>query len=88
MGRDGAPREGVEPAPEWLSPRHRLVLGLFALGLVVVGALAGLTVAAFASGAREAAALFALATLAASPLVLLGPVQDWWRFRRGRRVGR
>lgn len=88
MGRDGAPREGVAPPPEWLSPRHRLVLGLFALGLVVVGVLAGLTVAAYASGAREVAALFALATLAASPLVALGPVQDWWRFRRGRRVGR
>jgi hypothetical protein len=62
------------------------VLALFALGLLTVGALAGLTVAAFASGARGAAAVFALLTLAASPLLLLGPVQDWWRFRRGRRV--
>lgn len=86
MGRDGTPREGVSPPPEWLSPRHRLVLGFFALALVVVGVLAGLTVAAFVSGARETAAVFALATLAASPLLLLGPAQDWWRFRRGRRV--
>jgi hypothetical protein len=76
----------VAPPPAWLSARHRLVLALFALGLLTVGALAGLTVAAFASGARGAAAVFALLTLAASPLLLLGPVQDWWRFRRGRRV--
>ena len=62
------------------------MIALFGLGCAVVGALAGLTVAAFASGAREAAAVFALLTLAASPLLLLGPAQDWWRFRRGRRV--
>ncbi|MDB5414153.1 MAG: hypothetical protein JWR10_2488 [Rubritepida sp.] len=88
VGRDGAPREGMAPPPEWLSVRHRLILGLFALGAVVVGALAGLTVAAFASGAQGISAIFALLTLAASPLLLLGPIQDWWRHRRGRRIER
>lgn len=63
-----------------------MVLALFALALVVVGALAGVTVAAYLSGAREAAAVFALLTLAALPLLALGPLQDWWRYRRGRRV--
>ncbi|MBS7813034.1 hypothetical protein [Roseococcus pinisoli] len=65
-----------------------MILGLFALALLVVGGLAGVTVAAFASGAREASAVFALLTLAASPLLLLGPAQDWWRFRRRRRLRR
>jgi hypothetical membrane protein len=63
------------------------VLALFALALIVVGALAGLTVAAYASGAREAAAVFALLTLASLPLLAIGPLQDWWRHRRGRRLG-
>lgn len=82
VGRDGTPRPPAAPPPEWLSTRHRLILGLFALGAVVVGSLAGVTVAAYASGARGWAAVFALATLAASPLLALGPAQDWWRHRR------
>ena len=86
MGRDGAPREDVAPPPEFLSGRHRLILGIFALGALVVGALAGVTVAALASGSRAWAAIFALLTLATSPLLVLGPVQDWWRHRRGRRM--
>lgn len=87
VGRDGEAREAAVPPPEWLSARHRLILGLFALALVVVGTLAGVTVAAFASGARGAAAVFALLTLGASPLLLLGPLQDRWR-HRARRVRR
>lgn len=79
LGWNGRPQ--VRP-PAWLSARHRLVIGLFALGALVVGGLAGATVAAFASGARGAAAVLALLTLAASPLLVLGPVQDWWRHRR------
>ncbi|MBC7431504.1 MAG: hypothetical protein H7345_05505 [Rubritepida sp.] len=70
------------PPPEWLGARHRLVLGLFALGLLCVGGLAGLSIAAFASGARGLAAAFGLAAVLASPPTLLGPVQDWWRHRR------
>ncbi|WP_421993836.1 hypothetical protein [Roseococcus sp.] len=81
VGRDGQARETRVPPPEWLSGRHRLILGLFALGAVVVGGLAGVTVAAFASGARSTAAIFALLTLAASPLLLVGPLQDRWRHR-------
>ena len=84
VGRDGLARETAVPPPEWLSGRHRLILGLFALGLVVVGTLAGVTVAAFASGARGAAAVFALLTMAASPLLVLGPLQDRWRHRSRR----
>ena len=76
----GARPPGAPPA--WLSPRHRLVLALFGFGLVCVGGLAGACVAAFAAGARHTAALFGLATLAAAPLPLLGPLQDWWRHRR------
>ena len=86
VGRDGRAATDTSAAPEWLGARHRLVLGLFGLGLLLVGGLAGLSVAAFASGARGWAAVFALATLLAAPLLLLGPVQDWWRFRRGRRL--
>ncbi len=86
MGQGGRPTTDDSAAPEWLGSRHRLMLGLFGLGLLLVGALAGLTVAAFASGARTWSAVFALATLLASPLLLLGPVQDWWRFRRGHRT--
>lgn len=82
VGRDGRPLPPAVPPPEWLSPRHRLILGLFALGALVVGGLAGATVAAFASGARGWAAVLALLTLAASPLLALGPLQDWWRHRR------
>ena len=74
------------PPPDWLSYRHRLILGIFALGALVVGALAGATVAAFATGARGMAAIFALMTLVSAPLLALGPLQDWWRHRRGRRI--
>jgi len=84
VDRAGRPVAPSAPPPEWLSTRHRLVLGLFALATLVVGGLAGATVAAFASGARGWAAVFALLTLACSPLLLLGPVQDWWRHRRRR----
>ncbi len=87
VGRDGEARETPAPPPEWLSGRHRLILGLFALALLLVGGLAGVTVAAFASGARGAAAVFALLTLASSPLLLLGPLQDRWR-HRARRIRR
>jgi predicted lipid-binding transport protein (Tim44 family) len=87
VDRGGEAREAAMPPPEWLSVRHRLILGLFALGALVVGALAGLTVAAFASGARGAAAVFALLTLASSPLLIVGPLQDRWR-HRARRIRR
>ena len=52
------------------------------LGAAAVGALAGLTVLAFALGARLLAAGLALATLAATPLLGVGPVLDWLRHRR------
>lgn len=80
VGRNGRPEM---PPPAWFSTRHRLILALFALGALVVGGLAGATVAALASGARGWAAVLALLTLAASPLLALGPAQDWWRHRRG-----
>jgi MFS family permease len=85
VGRDGRPTTDDSGPAAWLSPRHRLMLGLFGLGLLLVGALAGMSMAALLSGARAWAAIFALASLLASPLLLLGPVQDWWRYRRGRR---
>lgn len=85
VGRDGRPTTDDSAPAAWLDARHRLMLGLFGLGLVLVGGLAGASVAALLSGARGWAAAFALATLLASPLLLLGPVQDWWRHRRGRR---
>ena len=58
------------------------MLGWAALGAGIVALLAGLTVAAFALGARLLAAGLALATLAATPLLGVGPVLDWWRHRR------
>ena len=85
VGRDGRPTTDDSAPPSWLGARHRLMLGLFGLGLVLVGGLAGASVAALLSGARGWAAAFALATLLASPLLVLGPVQDWWRHRRSRR---
>ncbi|MFL1462367.1 hypothetical protein ACI6QG_09205 [Roseococcus sp. DSY-14] len=60
------------------------MLGLFALSLLLVGALAGAAAAAFAAGARGAAAVLGLLTLLAAPTLLLGPLQDRWRHRRGR----
>jgi len=69
-------------APEWLGPRHRLMLGLFALGLIGVGALAGLSLAALASGARGWAAVFGLGAVLCSPLLVVAPLQDRWRHRR------
>ena len=60
------------------------MLGLFFLALALVGALAGATVAAFASGARGPAAVLGLLTLLASPALLIGPLQDRWRHRRRR----
>lgn len=88
VARDGGARQGMQPPPEFLSRRHRLILGLFLLAVAMVGGLAGLAAAAYASGARGAAAVFALLTVLAAPLLALGPFQDWWRFRRGRRVRR
>ncbi|MDO9708527.1 hypothetical protein [Paracraurococcus lichenis] len=61
------------------------MLGWVALGIGITGILAGLTVAALAMGARILAAGLALATLAAAPLVGIGPVLDWWRHRRPHR---
>jgi len=58
------------------------VLGWTALGATLVASLAGVTVLAFAIGARLTAAGFALAMLAATPLLGLGPMLDWWRHRR------
>lgn len=72
------------PRAERSPARHALAVGLFAAGLVAVGALAGLTVAALVSGARGAAGVFALLTLAASPLLAAGWARGWWRFGRGR----
>jgi MFS family permease len=85
VGRDGRSTTDDSAPAAWLSPRHRLMVGLFGLGLLLVGGLAGMSLAALLSGARGWAAIFALATLLASPLLLLGPVQDWWRHRRGQR---
>ncbi len=61
------------------------MLGLGALAALLLGALAALSILALALGWRLLAAGFALALLLASPLLLLGPAQDWWRHRRGRR---
>jgi len=67
---------------EWLGPRHRRLLVAVGGAAVLVGGLAALTVACFLLGARLWSARLALATLAASPLLLLGPGLDWWRHRR------
>ena len=50
--------------------------------MAAIGLLAGLTVLTFAFGLRLLAAVLALATLAATPLLGVGPVLDWWRHRR------
>lgn len=83
-GRARTP-DAAAPPMEWLGPRHRRMLLLVALAALLVGVLAGLTVACFVLGARLWAAEFALATLAATPLLLLGPGLDWWRHARRRR---
>lgn len=85
VGRDGIPRTDTGTAPEWLGPRHRRVLAWTALGAMATGALAGLCVLCFILGARLWAAGLALAMLAATPLVAVGPVLDWWRHRRPHR---
>ncbi len=81
---DGTPhtREPAAPPMEWLGPRHRRLLLAVAAAALVLGLLAGLTVACFVLGARLWAAGFALATLAAVPLLGVGPGLDWWRHRR------
>jgi hypothetical protein len=61
------------------------LIGWAALGSAAIGLLASSTVLAFALGARLLAALLALATLAATPLLGVGPVLDWWRHRRPHR---
>lgn len=85
VGRNGRPSTDDSQAADHGSARHRVTLLLFGLGLLLVGALAGLSLAALLSGARGWAAAFALGMVMASPLLLLGPVQDWWRHRRGQR---
>ena len=79
---DGTPRTDTAVAPEWLGPRHRHLLAWAAFAAGATGALAGLTVLCFILGARIWAAGFALATLAAAPLMAVGPTLDWWRHRR------
>jgi hypothetical protein len=71
---------------EWLGARHRRLVLAVAAAAATLGLLAGLTVACFVLGARLWAAGFALATLAAVPLLGIGPGLDWWRHGRpGRR---
>ena len=82
---DGTPRTDDSRPPDWLSPRHRALVGWVAAGAGTTLGLAGLTVVTFVLGARLAAAGFALATIAASPLIGVGPTLDWWRHRRPRR---
>ena len=52
---------------------------------LLLGLLSGLAVLSLALGWRLAAADFALGVILVSPLLLLGPAQDWWWHRRGRR---
>jgi hypothetical protein len=78
---DGKPRRAALPL-QWLDGRHRALLAWAALGGLVIGGFATLTVFAFALGQRLWAAVFALATLAAAPLLGAGPALDWWRHRR------
>ena len=85
VGRNGTPRTDTGSPPEWLGPRHRRILAWSALGAVVEGGLAGLTVLCFLLGARLWAAGSALALIAASLLLLVGPLQDWWHHRRPHR---
>lgn len=82
---DGLPRTDTGAPAAWLSPRHRGLLAWAALGAAATGSLAGLSVLSLALGARPWAAGFALATLAAAPLLVVGPALDWWRHRRPHR---
>ena len=81
VGRDGRLRR-IAPPIGWLDARHRALLGWAAGAGVLVLALAGLTVAAFALGWRRLAAGAALAMLLATPLLGAGPLLDWWKHRR------
>jgi type IV secretory pathway TrbD component len=85
VGRDGTPHTDTSEAPEWLGLRHRRLLGWVMLSGGVVGVLAGLSALCLLLGARLWAAGFALAMLAAAPLVAVGPGLDWWRHRRPHR---
>jgi len=85
VGRDGVPRTDATEPMEWLGPRHRRLLASVAGAAALEGGLVAITILCFVIGARVWSAIFALATLAAAPLLLLGPVLDWWRHRRGRR---
>jgi hypothetical protein len=78
---DGTPSTDTATAPEWLGPRHRHLLAWAALGAGATGGLAGLTVLCFVLWAAG----FALATLAAAPLLGIGPLLDWWRHQRPHR---
>ena len=60
-------------------------MGVSALSALLLLALVAGSVLSLALGWRLLAAAFGLLTLLASPLLLLGPVQDWWRHRRGRK---
>jgi hypothetical protein len=85
VGRDGIPRTDTAEPSEWLGPRHLRLLGWVALGAGLSGGMAALSVACLALGARLWAAGFALAVVAAAPLLLVGPALDWWRYRRPHR---
>ncbi len=85
VGRDGIPRTDAAGTMEWFGPRHRRLLVTCAGAGLLVATLASLSALCLVLGARLAAALAALGTLAAAPLLLLGPGLDWWRHRRGRR---
>jgi hypothetical protein len=71
--------------PGFSSPRYRRLMGLGALATALMLACAALAILALGLGWRLAAAGFGLGFVLACPLLLLGPVQDWWRHRRGRR---
>lgn len=79
---DGTPRTDTAVPAAWLGPRHRRLLAWAGVGAVATGGLAGLTVFCFVLGARFWAAIFALGTLAAAPLLVVGPWLDWWRHKR------
>ncbi len=79
------PRTDSSAPPAFLSYRHRLLLGLSAMAALLLAGLAAASIISLALGWRLLAAGFGLLTLLASPLLLLGPAQDWWRHRRGRR---